>query len=52
MAGVAVRGKTLTDSEYDLLAVSAKAIVGKGGAGLEPLLERLRRWRAVAPASP
>ena len=40
----------LTDSEYDLLAISARAIVGKGGARLEPLLERLRRWRAVRPS--
>ena len=37
----------LTDSEYDLLATSASAILRKGGGDLEPMLERLRRWRAV-----
>ncbi len=38
----------LTDSEYDLLVVSAQAIVDKGGAGIEPLLERLRRWQPTS----
>jgi PAS domain S-box-containing protein len=38
----------LTDSEYDLLAMSASAILRKGGGGLEPMLERLRCWRSVA----
>jgi CheY-like chemotaxis protein len=38
----------LTDSEYDLLAMSASTILRKGGGGVELLLERLRRWR---PAS-
>ena len=35
----------LTDSEYDLLALSAATILRKGGGGVELLLERLRRWR-------
>jgi PAS domain S-box-containing protein len=42
----------LTDSEYDLLVQSAQAIIGKGGAGLEPLLERLRRWRPMPQSTP
>ena len=37
----------LTDSEYDLLSSSAWTILRKGGDGLEPMLERLRRWKAV-----
>jgi CheY-like chemotaxis protein len=37
----------LTDSEYDLLAMSASAIMRKGGGELESMLERLRRWRSV-----
>jgi PAS domain S-box-containing protein len=39
----------LTDSEYDLLATSASAILRKGGGELESMLERLRRWRSVGP---
>ena len=35
----------LSDSEYDLLALSAAAVLRKGGGGVELLLERLRRWR-------
>jgi CheY-like chemotaxis protein len=35
----------LTDDEYDMLAVSAAAILSKGGGGLGPMLEGLRRWR-------
>jgi CheY-like chemotaxis protein len=37
----------LTDSEYDLIAISASAILRKGGGELESMLERLRRWRSV-----
>jgi len=37
----------LTDSEYDLLATSAAAILRKGGGELESMLERLRRWRSI-----
>ena len=37
----------LTDSEHDLLAMSASAILRKGGGELEPMLERLRRWRSA-----
>ncbi len=37
----------LTDSEYDLLASSASAILGKGADELEPLLERLRHLKLV-----
>ena len=35
----------LTDSEYDLLASTASAILGKGADELEPLLERLRHLK-------
>jgi CheY-like chemotaxis protein len=38
----------LTDSEYDLLAISASTILRKGGGDVEGLLERLRRWRPTA----
>ena len=41
----------LTDSEYDLLAISASAILRKGGGELESMLERLRRWRSVESRS-
>ena len=37
----------LTDSEHDLLASSAAAILRKGGGELEAVLDRLRRWRAA-----
>ena len=37
----------LSDSEYDLLALSAATILRKGGGGVELLLERLRRWRPI-----
>ena len=37
----------LSDSEYDLLALSAATILRKGGGGVELLLERLRRWRPM-----
>ncbi len=37
----------LSDSEYDLLALSAATILRKGGGGVELLVERLRRWRPV-----
>ena len=37
----------LTDSEYDLLATSASAVLRKGGGELESMLERLRRWRTA-----
>jgi PAS domain S-box-containing protein len=37
----------LSESERHLLAVSASEIVRKGGADLERVLERLRRWQAV-----
>jgi hypothetical protein len=40
----------LSDSEYDLLAVSAAAILRKGGGELESMLERLRRWRSIERA--
>ena len=43
---------SLSDSEYDLLVQSAQAIIGKGGAGLEPLLERLRRWQPLPQPAP
>jgi len=42
----------LTDSEYDVLAMSASAILRKGGGELEQMLERLARWRSVAPPPP
>ena len=42
---------TLTDSDYDLLALSAAAILQKGGGNMEQLLERLRRWLPPEPAS-
>ncbi len=35
----------LTEAEYDTLATSAEAILGKGGGALESMLEGLRRWR-------
>ena len=41
----------LTDSEYDLLAMSAATILRKGGGGVESLLERLQRWRPAARVS-
>jgi CheY-like chemotaxis protein len=37
----------LSDSEYDLLAISASTILSKGGGGVEVLIDRLRRWRPV-----
>ena len=42
----------LSDDEYERLAVSARAILGKGGGALTALLDALRRWRppmAVLP---
>ncbi len=41
----------LSDSEYDLLAMSAAAILSKGGGGVDVLLERLRRWRPLAAST-
>ncbi len=41
----------LSDSEYDLLAMSASAILSKGGGGVDLLLERLRRWRPLAAST-
>ncbi len=38
-------GMVLSEAEYESLAVSASAILRKGGGGLELLIERLRRWR-------
>ena len=42
----------LTDDEYERLAVSARAIVGKGGGALVAVLESLRRWRPPVAALP
>ena len=42
----------LSDDEYASLALSAHAIVGKGGGELAAMLERLRRWRPRAEAAP
>jgi CheY-like chemotaxis protein len=40
---------SLTESEYDLLALSAAAILRKGGADVDSLIDKLRRWRSAAP---
>ena len=46
----------LTDEEYATLARSARAILIKGGGGMETMLESVRRWRkpvvAAAGAKP
>jgi PAS domain S-box-containing protein len=39
----------LTEDELALLQRSARAILHKGGGGVEPLLDSLRRWRAAGP---
>ncbi|MET0384082.1 MAG: PAS domain S-box protein [Burkholderiaceae bacterium] len=41
---------TLTEPEYDFLALAASSVLLKGGGGIESLLERLRRWQP-SPAS-
>jgi PAS domain S-box-containing protein len=42
----------LTDEEYATLARSARAILMKGGGGMQDLLESVRRWRQPTVAGP
>ncbi|MDE2082505.1 MAG: PAS domain S-box protein [Burkholderiales bacterium] len=44
-------GMALSPGEYAQLARSARAVVGKQGVALDDLLERVRRWRPLLPAS-
>ena len=42
----------LSESEYQQLAASAQAILGKGGGALDALLQRLRHWQDDAAGVP
>jgi PAS domain S-box-containing protein len=45
-------GMALSDDEVTRLSRSARAVLGKGGGDLGPLLENLRRWRPPGDGKP